>query len=338
VTLMRRTYPLVALAFLCGLTLGLSKAHAETAVVVVSGKAQTKDRAIVASAVRSAARSEGWQLVEAPLAESEVTTIVACLKGPKRWSCVSPVLAGKDIQRLIVVSLDPEDDGSGALVLTEHVLLPGSDVASSNQHSCAKCIEERLARVAFDVTKQLLEEATAGTGRTKLRVLSTPSAAWITLDATNVGLTDNTISTFPGRHVVTVQRDGYLVETRTIDVTENQENTVAFTLRANRESSKTAPSPAGHPHLIPGLIIGVGAAAIVTGIVLQLPPDAGPGIGSEPKYLVNAPGAISVIGGGLAVGLGIYLWVRATNNAAPLSMPTAAPMPGGGVVGWMGHF
>lgn len=68
-------------------------ARADTAVVLVAGKAPTKDRTTSASAVRSAARSGGWQLVETPLTESEVTTILACLKAPQR--CLQPpVLRG----------------------------------------------------------------------------------------------------------------------------------------------------------------------------------------------------------------------------------------------------
>lgn len=216
---------------------------------------------------------------------------------------------------------------------TEQILLPESDVATSNQRSCSKCTEETLTRVAFDLTKELLEEASAGTRRTRLRILSTPPGAWITLDTTNVGLTDHTYSTFPGRHVVTVQRDGYQIETRTVDVIENKETTVAITLRAN-DKVTPAPTAGEHPHLIPAVVIGAGAAALVVGVVLQLPPDSG----RQPKYLVNAPGAICVIGGGLAVGLGVYLWIRATKNAAPVSMPTGAITAGGGIVGWMGHF
>lgn len=333
--LMRRTCQLVALASLCCLAVGVAHAHAETAVVLVTGKAPTKDRATVASAVRSAARSGGWQLVEAPLAESEITTILGCLKAPQRWACVSPVLARKDIQRLVVVGVDPEvsPDSSGALVLTEQILLPESDVATSNQRSCSKCNEEMLTRIAFDLTKELLQEASAGTGRTRLRILSTPPGAWITLDTTNVGLTDHTYSTFPGRHVVAVQRDGYPIETRTVDVVENKETTVAITLRANGNPTPT-PATGEHPHLIPALVIGAGAAAVVLGVALQLPPDSG----RQPKYLVNAPGAACVVGGGLVIGLGVYLWGRATKNAAPASMPTAAITEGGGIVGWMGHF
>src|SRR5512140_1958219 len=104
---MRRTFPLLVLTSLCCLAIGATAARADTAVVLVAGKAPTKDRTTSASAVRSAARSGGWQLVETPLTESEVTTILACLRAPHRWACVSPVLARKDIQRLIVVAVDP---------------------------------------------------------------------------------------------------------------------------------------------------------------------------------------------------------------------------------------
>jgi PEGA domain len=331
---MRPTCSLIVLASLCCLAIGTARAHAETAVVLVAGKAPSKDRTTVASAVRSAARSGGWQLVETPLAEPEVTTILACLKAPQRWACISPVLARKDIQRLIVVGVDPDasPDSNGALVLTEQIVLPQSDVATSDQRSCSKCIEETLTRIAFDLTKELLEEAAAGTGRTRLRILSTPPGAWITLDTTNVGLTDHTYSTFPGRHVVTVQRDGYQTETRTVDVIENQETTVAITLRAN--SNTPDPDAGRHPHLIPALVIGAGATAVVVGVVLHLPPDSGP----QPKYLINAPGAACVIVGGLAIGLGGYLWARATKHAAPVAMPTAAITAGGGIIGWTGHF
>jgi hypothetical protein len=293
----------------------------------------------VASAVRSAARSGGWQLVEAPLAESEIKTVLACLKAPQRWACVSPVVAGKHIQRLIVVSLDPEaaPDSAGTLALTEQILLPGSDVASSDQRSCPKCTDEALTRIAFDLTKELLEEAAAGTGRTRIRILSTPPGAWITLDTTNVGLTDHTYSTFPGRHVVTLQRDGYQIETRSIDVIENQETTVAVPLRA---VGNTDPPPHHdeHPFLVPALVGGAGVAALAVGIGLQLAADPPPVGQSQPSRLVSAPGVALIAGGSVAIGVGAYLWVRAMHRAPPASTPTVSVAPGGGIVGWTGHF
>jgi hypothetical protein len=334
---MRRNCTLIALAVLCSLGIGIAVAHAETAVVLIVGKAPPKDRATAGSAVRSAARSAGWQLIEAPLTDTETSTILACLKGPQRWACVAPVLAGKDLQRLIVVGVDPDPSASaGAIVLSERILLPSSDVTASNQRTCTSCIDETLTRIAFDLTKQLLEEAAAGTGKTKLRVQSTPPGAWITLDTTNVGLTDRTTSTFPGRHTVTVQLDGYQSETRTIDVVENKETAVAFTLRPT--TNPPPPEASTRPHLIPGIVIGVGTAAVVTGIILQLPPDAGPGKGDQPKYLVNAPGAITLVGGSIAIGVGVYLWLHATHKTTAVSSPSATITRAGAVLGWTGQF
>jgi hypothetical protein len=311
---------------------------------LVVGKAPAKDRATVASAVRSAARSGGWALTETPLTDSETATILNCLKAPQRWACISPLTSGKGIQRLIVVSVEPErtSDDNGALALTEQILLPGSDVTTADRRSCPKCTEEALTRITFDLTKGLLEEASAGTGRTRLRIMSTPPGAWITLDNTSAGLTDHTYSTFPGRHVVIVQRDGYPIETRNVDVAENQETIVAVTLRTQDSVVRTprVTSAEHHPYLIPAIIGGAGAVALAVGIGLQLH-EGPPAVGQDqPTRLVNGPAIGLIAGGGVAigVGLGVYLWTRAAHRAAPTSTPAVAATTGGGIVGWTSRF
>jgi hypothetical protein len=325
---------LLAFAVACGIA---ATAHAAApGVVLVIGKAPVKDRTIVASAVRSAARSGGWELVETPLAEPEIQTLVACLGNPQLWSCVSPVVSAKGIRRLIVVKVEPSrsPDGAAALALTEQVLLPGSDVTTTDQRYCPRCIEETLTRIAFDLTKTLLEEAASGTARTKLTIRSTPPGAWITLDRTNVGLTDHTYATFPGRHVVTLQRTGYDTATRSVDAIEDQEVVVAVGLQ---QKLVATPPPQRSPHLVPAIVAGAGVVAIAGGIALQLavdPPDSG----RQPKYLVSAPGIALMAGGGVVVGVAAYLWLRATHAPAPAAAPAVGLVEGGGVVGWTGRF
>jgi hypothetical protein len=333
---MRPTSIFVVLAFLCCIAARAAHARADAGVVLVVGKAQAKDRTTVASAVRSAARSGGWELVETPLAEPEIATIVACLKAPELWSCVSPVVSGKGIQRLIVVRVEPDrsPDGIAALALTEQVLLPGSNVTTADQRFCPRCIEETLTRIAFDLTKTLLEEAASGTARTKLRITSIPPSAWITLDNTNVGLTNHTYSTFPGRHTVIVQREGFETETRSVDAIENQETVVAVTLHGK---GGVIPGSPEHPLRIPAIVAGTGVVVLAGGIGLQLAKDP-PDSGQQPKYLVSVPGIALMVGGGVAIGVGVYLWVNATNKPAPASIPTAAITVGGGIVGWTGQF
>src|SRR5215212_9963114 len=110
---MRPTSLVIYIFFLLAMTAGASDASAESGAVIVVGKTPPQERAVVASAVRSAARSVGWALVETPLADVEITRIVACLKEPKPWDCVTPLVGAKGIQRLIVVSLDPDRSPEG---------------------------------------------------------------------------------------------------------------------------------------------------------------------------------------------------------------------------------
>src|SRR5688572_30174115 len=120
---MRPTSLVICGLFLLAMAAGASRASAESGAVIVFGKAHSRERAVVASAVRSAARSLGWTLVETPLADAEIATVVACLKQPTPRDCVASLAGTKGIQRLIVVSLDPDrsPDGRPALALTEQV-------------------------------------------------------------------------------------------------------------------------------------------------------------------------------------------------------------------------
>lgn len=325
--------------FLLAVTAGASRASAESGAVIVVGKAQPRERAVVASAVRSAARSVGWALVETPLTGAEVTKIVACLKEPKPWDCVAPLAGAKGIHRLIVMSLDPDrsPDGRPALAVTEQVILQGVKATTADTQFCSPCVDETLTRIAFDLTKRLIEEAVTGTARTNLTIESIPPGAWITLDNTNVGLTNRKSATFPGRHVVILQREGYETETRTVDVVENQDTLVSVKLR-----------PKGDPvvgggerrYLVPGIVAGAGVVAAGAGIVLQLAKDPPPVGEQQPARLVSAPGIGLMIGGGIAVGVGAYLWIRASKRPrqVPKTMPTATITNGGGIVGWTGQF
>jgi hypothetical protein len=328
---------LVAVAIMSLICARASHAEIEAGAVIVVGKGPARDRATVASAVRSAARSGGWELVETPLADPEIAAIVACLEAPQAWSCVAPVIATKKIQRVVIVRV--ETDGKAALVLTEQILLPGSNVTTSDQRVCTACVDETLTRVSFDMTKYLLEEAAAGTARTRINIRSSPPGAWITLDGTNVGLTDRTYATFPGPHLVVVQREGYEPETRKVDVSENRETIVAIALRAK---IVTPPVTAEPSHLLPGIVTGAGVVALGAGIVVQVAKDP-PGSGTQPAHLISTPGVALIAGGGVAIGVGVYLWMRTTRaakatGADPRSAPTASIVTGGGIVGWTGRF
>ncbi|HUJ58128.1 MAG TPA: hypothetical protein VLX92_06540 [Kofleriaceae bacterium] len=88
--------------------------------------------------------------------------------------------------------------------------------------------------------------------------------------------------------------------------------------------------------LVPEVVIGGGAALAITGIVL-IAVDKKPSATGVQKatYTSTAPpGYGLVIAGGLAIGTGIYLWLRQGSSSAPV----AAVSRDGAVVGWSGRF
>ena len=107
-----------------------------------------------------------------------------------------------------------------------------------------------------------------------------------------------------------------------------------------RIHSKTivAPKPApGRSKLVPGLLIGGGAAVLGFGVyniaTLEDSPDR-PTV--QPKTLSgNLPIGIGAgVVGAAAIGVGIYLWTRHDSSAT--SGPVAMPLQHGGLLGWAG--
>jgi hypothetical protein len=110
-----------------------------------------------------------------------------------------------------------------------------------------------------------------------------------------------------------------------------------------RIHSKTVIEPKPAPSrskLVPGLLIGGGAAGVVLGGVLFFQDADSPPFGQPQPPRLDKPLAPIGIGVGVAgvaaIGVGIYLYLRADKPASsgPIAMPTST----GGVVGWAGSF
>jgi hypothetical protein len=87
----------------------------------------------------------------------------------------------------------------------------------------------------------------------------------------------------------------------------------------------------GRPRLVPGLLVGAGAAALVTGGVLYAI-DQDPGM-TTATYRNTAPAGLAVGAVGLAaVGVGLWLWgARGAGSAPMLTIGSS-----GGFIGWGG--
>src|SRR4029078_7617127 len=77
------------------------------------------------------------------------------------------------------------------------------------QRFCEHCADDRLSAASTDLARQLLADLAVRAGRTVLDVAAPPPGARITLDGQPIGATDATFNTFPGAHVVVVEKAGY---------------------------------------------------------------------------------------------------------------------------------
>ena len=168
-------------------------------------------------------------------------------------------------------------------------------------------------------------------GRTVLAVESTPPGARITLDGRPIGATNAMFNTFPGAHVVIVDKAGYRPETRTAITEEGKTASVAITL-VPRTAGVVVARP--RPWFMGGLIAGGVSAVVLGGALLELGARGGPN--DKYRYVGATPaGAVIGAAGGAALVTGIYLWWRAPAPSTP-----AVGMASGGsaVAGWGAAF
>jgi hypothetical protein len=310
-----------------------SRARADGAVLVV-GAVSPRDRDIIVDAIQSAGSALSLRFTAAA-GQGAADASVACLRDQTPWSCVAPVIRGKD--QLVIVEVD-SDRGGGApmTTVTAHLLTAGAEAVSFASRGCAMCNDEALKRTAGDLGRDLLQRAVARSGRTRLAIRSRPDRAQIRLDGEPAGATDATLATYPGKHTIELQTRGYAPATLDVVAIDGATVDVAIPLQPEARRSGGDPGSPGAPprsRLAAGLVIGAGAAAIVAGGLL-IALDQGPSPDQRYYYATAKYGVASLIAGGLTAGAGIYLWVRPHASSAA----AVAPVPGGAAIGWAGRF
>lgn len=310
-----------------------SRARADGAVLVV-GAASPRDRDIVVDAIQSAGRALSLRF-SAAAGRDAADASVACLHDQTPWSCVAPVIRGKD--QLVIVEIDSDRGGGAPMTrVTAHLLTAGAEAESFASRGCAMCNDEALKRTVGDLGRDLLQRAVARSGRTRLAIRSRPDRAQILLDGEPAGATDATLATYPGTHTIELRTPGYAATTRAVIAVDGTTVDVAIPLQPQgRRPDRDPGSPDAPPRsrLGPGLVIGAGVAAIVAGgLLIAFDQDPSP----DQRYYHDTAkyGAASLVAGGLVAGAGIYLWLRLRASSAA----AVAPVPGGAAIGWAGRF
>jgi hypothetical protein len=313
--------------------LGPRRGHADDGSVVIGGGAEDRERSVVGAAVTATAREAGWALSRDAVAVQDVDRLLECSDPVRPWACVPASLGGGGIHRIFVFAVDRKQTASGApmVVLTAKLIMRAPPALAVRQRFCEHCADDRLTRASTELARQLLRDLAVRSGRTILEVASTPPGAQITLDGEPIGATNATFNTFPGSHVVVIEKSGYRPEARSVLAEEGKTAAVAAVL----VPADRPPGPARSTRLVPAGLIGGGAATLIAGgLLLEL--GSRGDAHDKYRYVGATPaGALLGIAGTAALAAGIYTWWHAPTTSAP-----SLGIAGGGAVfaGWATAF
>jgi hypothetical protein len=318
-------------------------ASADSAMRVVGGAASEHQRAAVRTGVERATREAGWPADEPTIAKKDRDALLRCMDIASPWSCVPAGIKAAGVRRVLVVRADTKQDGAGApVIVLVATLLVSDPEAAVRQRFCEHCADDRLSDEAAELARQMLREVAVQGGRTIVVIRSEPQAAQIFLDGEPIGATNTSYNTFPGKHVVLIEKPGYHAETREFSAEDGKTTTVAVTLRPTAHDVPIVDDPPRREsRALPYIVIGAGVAAVVAGGVLQATKDGPPLLEDQPSRLYSAPGISLMAGGAAIVGVGLVLWMRGSSppaSPAPASGPTASVSSESAWLGWAGRF
>lgn len=328
----------VAIA-LCAVSVDHADAETQTAngVIAIGGNAEERDRTAVTAGVTAATRIAGWQLPGKPLSKKEAAGLLHCLDPGEPWGCIPGTIDAQGIHQALVVAAErrQSDDGSPMVVLTAKLIVTRPRALVIHQRFCEHCTDDKLTQASTELTQQLVQELAVRIGRTVLEVKSTPTGARITLDGEPIGATNTTFNTYPGSHVVIIEKPGYLTQTIPIQAEEGKTAEVSVALRkSDPEPKRTITPPPESSRVVPLTLIGAGGVAVVTaGVLIYLGRQDGP----DDKYThthATTLGVVAGLVGVAAIGAGVYLWWRGPTA----NVPTVATIRGGAIVGWARSF
>jgi hypothetical protein len=325
-------------------------ARAEPGAVIVSANTRVaeRDRSLAMRVAEDRLRAAGWDLVVKPLTAKEIEAITTCLRNVEAWPCVSKIVARHGIRRVAAVALKRDQTVSGTpeLVLTGRLVLADVTLVVVSRRFCEQCTDDTLTALTAELTTDLLQQAALESGRTVLSIKSTPQGAIYTVDGLLRSATDALITIVPGRHVVTIEREGYHTETRTVEAVEGQTAEVMVTLRRLEPADGPVAPLATRRDVkqrsrnLPIALVAVGATAVVGGalaLAFNQNEVVKPASEEQPRWYYNTtPAGITSIAVGTAVaGIGGYLWWKYSQDDARTtqSTPIVSPAAGGAIVG-----
>jgi hypothetical protein len=320
-----RTYLALAVA-LCAVG-APALARAETTAVVVAGDPGKKPA--VVDAVAPWLQGKAQSVVLDSLPDADIEKLVDCfLTDDERCARGVVAAAGVDHLLFVMVQVNEED-----LVQLTGSLYAGDGRPLASEHTqCPDCRVESLTRTAEQLVARLwraVEPVAA------LKVTSTPAGATVEVDGKVVGLTPIEVDIDPGAHEIRVALAGYAPATRSVAPVAGSTQEVTVELERGGGGGGRGGG------ILPWIVIGAGAAVMITGGVLvgidEDAPPLDPNGPEKKRYFDSALGGVSLLAvGAAAVGGGVYLYLRGQSRER--EGVVVSPTAGGAAVGYRGRF
>jgi hypothetical protein len=228
---------------------------------------------------------------------------------------------------VVRVENQPSDTGVPSIAITGKMIATEQQAIVVQQRFCEQCADDQLGQASTELTVLILRESAARSGRTVANITSDPEGARVLLDSKPIAATPAKLNTYPGTHSVMVEKPGYVSQTREFTVEDGKTATIAFQLVPS-----SAQVDAATRRWLPAALVGGGAVfAGFGGFGLYLRAK------DDEKYEHSRAAVIGIAGsvvGVVAIGTGLYLWLRGPKSSAP----TASATSGGAVLGWGGVF
>lgn len=332
-------------------------ARSDSVMVIVRGDASEHDRKVVDAALRTAVQNAGWTLVVPPAKSASAVAgcVDAAAADHKPWDCVTAATKpGTGVFLVASVLRDKRDDGAEMTRVLVIVVGYRPNTVDSQQFFCELCTDAKLRDGMGGLVRDVFKRVVLNSGDTMLRVTSKADHATVLVDGEGFGEVNSLIAVIPGKHQVSIRREGVASPAQDITIAEGDtaDLTIELTpvavavkpLDGHEGAAKTAGGQGGKvatpivehaapSRLWPGVLIGSGVTLLGVGVY-----DLWRGSDNSTRY--NYPNATAIgvgagiVGAGLAA-TGIYWWLRSSNAT---TAPTAYLDAHGVVLGWAGAF
>ena len=295
------------------------EARAERAVIIVEG-VEGKDAASHAPVIAGATavlKNATWEVLS-DTEDPDYKAVAGCVGGgPPRTDCIKDKLGFAQKDTLLYFRLLDGAGGASSVKIVLAVFQKGGGFKQENQE-CARCSTDKALNKA---TRELTAKATGlelpemKLPTAPVMITTQPADADISIDGKPVGKSGQVFQIAEGRHLLTVSRDGYVAQQKTIEVNLKKNEPLEITLLRLGEGAVKDDEPLHFGVLkwvslsSAVVLVGMGALAIsVDGDPLFLEePDEPP---KRDKQRRTAPAGYWALGvsGALFAASGYMIW------------------------------